>query len=332
MTTTTELIKAELEKNVIGFTSEIDLLFEYIPKNIISKMKTVKYTSNFIKGIKETLQNYESDLSFVLFTKQKYKTPRLNFMNDIKLKFGTGKIDLSLFNSENKNTKKNLLKYVYNIYMTCLFLDQGVGEGEFFNEQLSSFVDKIQAEVDQYDVPTIEDIEDFEEIPTLLTPTRMLTTGPATPIGMPNMEDMMSLMSGLGAGLGGSSGPSGQFGGVENLMGSLLGNSDILGIAKDIADQMKNDNVNPMDMITSLMSGQQNDQMSKLVSNIQEKVEGKIASGEIDEEAFKSSAMSMLGNVNGGKVPENEGDLADIMKNLLNPNGGTPPFSQSQDQ
>ena len=329
MTTTTKLIKAELEKNVVGFTNEIDLLFDYIPKTIVSKMKTVKYTPTFIKGIKETVQNYETDLSFVLFTKQKYKTPRLNFMNNIKLTFGTGKLDLSLFNSENKNTKKDLLKYVYNIYMTCLFLDQGVGEGESFNEQLSSFVNKIQAEVDQFNVPTIEDIEDIEEIPALVS-TPSPRPAPA-PVGMPDMADIMSLMSGMSAGLGASSprsGSSGPFGGVENLMGSLLGNADILGIARDIADQMKNDNVNPMDMITSLMSGKQNDQMSKLVSNIQEKVEGKIASGEIDEEAFKSSAMNMLGNVNGGKVPENEGDLADIMKNLINPNGAPPPPKQ----
>jgi hypothetical protein len=327
MTTTTELIKAELEKNVLGFTNEIDLCFDYIPKTIVSKMKTVKYTPTFIKGIKETIQNYESDLSFILFTKQKYKTSRLDFMNNIKLTFGTGKLDLSLFNSENKNTKKDLLKYVYNIYMTCLFLEQGVGEGDSFNEQLSTFVNKIQAEVDQFNVPTIEDVDDIE-IPSLVSTFTPSSPSLPMPMGMPNIADMMSLMSGLGAGLGASSpGPSssGPFGGVENLMGSLLGNADILGIAKDIADQMKNDNVNPMDMITSLMAGKQNEQMSKLVSNIQEKVEGKIASGEIDEEAFKSSAMSMLGNVNGGKVPENEEDLADIMKNLINPNGAPPP-------
>jgi hypothetical protein len=67
--------------------------------------------------------------------------------------------------------------------------------------------------------------------------------------------------------------------------------------------------------------------MTNLVNNIQEKVETKISSGDINEDEFKASAMSMLSNVNGGKAPENEAELNDIMKNLINPQTPPPPTS-----
>ena len=60
---------------------------------------------------------------------------------------------------------------------------------------------------------------------------------------------------------------------------------------------MQNENMNPISMLNSLMSGNiENTPLQKLITNIQQKVETKINNGEIDKEKLEHQAKDILNN------------------------------------
>lgn len=353
-------IRNELFNNVENFTNEVDLLFEYIPKETVQKInlyiKDIKESedslNNFLDISYDSLKEFELDMSCVLFSKQKIKTQRLNFMNGMRL-FPLGKeflLNLEAFNSENKNTKKSLLKYVYNIYMTCSFLRKDAKDP---SESLNEFVLNIEREVqearareDASNAPKIEDADENENENREVIPTHTKSNKkyknrmPNTPRNMPpnmprnmprnmppNMPDLASNLQSLlssgfnGGGLPGGGLPGGGLpGGMDKMMSSLFNNSEIMGIATDIAEQMKTQQINPMSVLSEMMAGNmnnlsENSQFGKLVGDIQQKVESKINSGQINKDLFEQEAKNVLENVN--KENNDMPGLSDIMANMM---------------
>jgi hypothetical protein len=108
-------------------------------------------------------------------------------------------------------------------------------------------------------------------------------------------------------------------GGMGDMMSSILGNKEILNIANEISQQMKDENINPMMMISSLMSGKPNNQIEKLVGRIQQNVENKISNGEINKEHFEEQAKSIFESVNKTNldgIPGLSGMLGNLMKEM----------------
>lgn len=301
-------ITKELFVNINSFINEIDLSFDYIDiTNITKYVKTLDNLKELEKFIYFTyihLKPYEKELSYVLLTKQKYKSEKMDFLNNILLfgdKTDNCLLEFKLFNYESKNTKKGFVKYLYNIYLSCFFLhvhsNKQLSSTELTDE-LNTFVSKIQQDVKEKDLTfkrrnaAIGGMSVGGNIPI-----------PSMPIS-PTMPDFASL--GLGAG-----------GSLEGIMSSLMGNKDILNIASQISEQMKNEKINPMSMLSGLMSGKMDSRLSGLVDKIQENVENKFTTGEINKQEFEEQAKNIIKNVTTKTSDNNIPGLSNII-NAMN--------------
>lgn len=283
MEDTLQPIKTELFRNIESLVNEIELSFEEINVDKMNKyIRDLKKGCNLDEFVKDTythLHEYEKLLSLILFSDKKIRTPEYKFVDDIKL-FKKGcdhLLNFSVFSAENKNTKKSLLKYIYNIYMSCLFL-QSTGS----SSELSNFLLNIishQKVVTQD--PPIEEISIPSTLPDMS----------GIPYTLPDLSGLLGNLQGMGGGMGG-------MGGLEDLMSSLMNNSDIMNIANEISNDMKNETLNPMDLMAGMMSGNMTDgPLGSLMSKIQASVESKINSGEINEAALQEQAHNIINKV-----------------------------------
>jgi hypothetical protein len=225
------------------------------------------------------LKTFESSFETVMSGK-KYKSDKLNFLNDISL----FELNFDLFKDENKNTKKTLVKYLYTIYMSVFFINMNNGLNGVENDDgLSRFIE------------TMANAQKAETSQLEVVPKKKHTFN--KPAHLPrNLGGMnMAGLAGM-AGLGGIGGMAG-LAGMEDVMASLLGNKEIMSIATEISAQIKTDNINPMNMLSGLMSGKVDGQLGDLMSKIQEKVETKMNSGEINKAAFEEEAKNIFEKV-----------------------------------
>jgi hypothetical protein len=286
------MIKTELFKNTERFIDEISLSFDYIEKQTIDNIK--KYIEQirgdpdlfktFVKNTLLHLKGFESEMSFVLFSKQKVRSNSYSFLSNIKL-FGDDLLNFNVFDNENKNTKKSLIKYIYNIYMSCSFLNVVCDDvtAELSNE-LNNFISRIEKEVQ-------EEAQKVEKavVASSSKPKRapQVQRNPQPNLG--NIGNMGNLNA-----LAGMSGMPG----MGNLFSNLMGNKEIFNIASDIAKNMNTQNINPMSMLSSLMSGNiENTPLQGLVEQIQEQVEAKINNGEINKEELEAQAQNIMESV-----------------------------------
>jgi cob(I)alamin adenosyltransferase len=304
-----EQIKQNLFNNVASFVNELELSFDYIDAELISKInKYIEDIKNkperfgkFAKFTRNHLGLFEKQICFILFGKQKVRTEQYEFVNSILL-FGDDKdnclLNLSLFDKENKNTKKGFLKYVYNIYMSCLFLSS---TKENLTEELNLYLEKVQKEIEEASQANAAAV-----VPTNKQKQKKRET-------VPSMASMMTGMMGGGGGM-----PAG----LENIMSNLMGNKDILNIATEISEQMKSEKINPMSMLSGLMSGKMDPRLTNLVSKVQENVESKITSGEINKEQFEEQAKNIIQTVNSSDIDMGvPGMLSHLMKDIKGMNG-----------
>jgi hypothetical protein len=312
------IIKDELFKNIESFVNELELSFDYIDKSVfenihkyISEIKTDDNAfKSFSKYTFDHLKDFEKDISFALFSKQKVKSDRLNFLDQVHLLGDTQEkclLHLSDFSKENKNTKKSLLKYLYNFYMTTFFIQ--LEDTTKLTDELHTFVNNIQ-----------EKLKESESVVVNVPSSSSSSSRPrhrrnAAIGGMPVGGNMgiPFLPGGLPAGL--------NLGGMENVMSSLLGNKDILNLATEISEQMKTERINPMSMLSGLMTGQIDPKLENLMGKIQQNVETKMQSGEINKEQFEEQAKNIIETVhntdlNAMGIP----GLNDAMEKLMKEN------------
>jgi hypothetical protein len=105
--------------------------------------------------------------------------------------------------------------------------------------------------------------------------------------------------------------------GLGGLMDSILGNKDILNIASDISQKMHNQDLNPMTMLTSLMSGD-NVPLQGLIKQIELGVQEKISSGEIDKEELESQAKHIMSTISSNPSALNSmGGMSEMLSNIM---------------
>lgn len=305
-------IKSDLFKNINAFINELGLSFDNIPNvsnmipSIHKYIKTIsKNESKFKTFVEDTykhLNNFEKDFSLILFSKRKIKTEQYLFLLNIKI----FNLNFDNFEKETKNTKKSIIKYIYNIYMSCSLLRSN--STEHLTNEFTSFISRIQQE-----------IEDSNK--QIILPTHKHDNVIDKPISthIPDLSNLMSSMTGMSNMTG--------IPGMDNLMSSILGNKEILNIANEITEQMKNQNINPMSMLSSLMSGNiENSPLNNIVSQIQEKVESKINDGSINKSQLEEQANNIINTVNNEDITNNpimnpmmSGMLKNLMKSMPKP-------------
>jgi hypothetical protein len=269
----TDLIKKELLKILTAFFNEIDLVFDYIDKTVVENLqdflKCLSDKNNLKKFTNETisiLQPYEKEISYITNSNGKIKTTQYNFLNNVVLFNQT--LDFKVFVKENKNTKRSIVKYLYNIYMSVFILNFGIGNDN--NDRLNNFINGIQERI----------LNEKRESDGNLHMTNNVVT--------PNI---------IGNGIGNMGGLPGNFG---NLIESFMGNTDIMKLATDLSKDIENENLDPMMLLTSMMSGKPNKRVQDLVQNISNKIESKINNGEINKDILEEQAKNILHTVNPG--------------------------------
>lgn len=267
------MIASELVKSLTKFFNEIDLVFDYVDKSIVAKLEkflgSLSNPSNMKLFVEETvpiLKAHEQSISKVI-AKRKARTTEFDFLNDIVLFNGLLKFDV--FKNENKNTKLSLVKYLHTIYMSVFVLHFGMvsGDVDSLTHHLSGFVKGIQDRM-------LEESSSQQVSQQVSRKDKKQNNLP--PISSPPT----------------SSGPN--FG---NLMESLMQNNDIMNLATDLSRDIQNQNLDPMMLLSSIMSGKPNETVQNLVSNITNKIESKINNGEIDKSMLEEQAQSIMNTV-----------------------------------
>lgn len=309
-----EKIHTELFKNINSFINEIELSFGYIESDTINKInkyiKTIQDNqTEFDKFIKSTythLHSFESKLHKITLN-QKIKTSEYSFINEIHLfdyEQNTSLLNLSVFNNENKNTKKSLIKYVYNIYLCCTFLINIQNKNETV---LNEYINKITQNKENIEEVVIPEFE--KNIPKI-QPIPQLDMNMLNELGQ-GIGDLSQLYN-----LGNLGGNLGNLGGIENLMSSLMNNTDIMNIANEISNEMKMSTLNPMDLMSGLMSGNfENREFSSLMTKIQSSVDSKINNGEINKEQLEKQAKDIFDKVQDSPELLNIPGMSNIFQN-----------------
>ncbi|NBO99429.1 MAG: hypothetical protein EBU90_04780 [Proteobacteria bacterium] len=285
-------IKTELVAVLTQMTNEFDLVFEYIPKDNISKLRSLiseleSYTPTatptqtptqtpnievVLQECHKTLLPWEEKIFKVVNSERKIKTEDFLFLNEIKL--FDGALDFGLFKDESKNTKRSVVKYLNSIYMSSCFFNIDLGQGNL-SDTLSAFADNLQqkmkASADASTNANASTSVGSRRVNRIPRPTR------------------------------GQQDPTAVFNGLFN---SILDNPDIMNMATDLSKDLQRENVDPMSLISGLMSGRPNAQLNRLVGNITSKIEQKISNGEISKDALEAQAQSIMNAVNESELAE----------------------------
>jgi hypothetical protein len=269
------LIKNEYIKTIKDMINEVELAFDYIKVETLTKLKKYvkgleKDDKNLIMSMKETqdvLSKYTDKINKIL-SGEKIKTIDLKFMSDVVLFEKT--LNFSLFSNENKNTKRVLIKYLDSLNSVSKFTE--LDSGSF---DLNDFINSLKSKVVE---------SNFVSSKNVIKRRHVKQNGNNNLLG--NLPDMQ---------------------GMNEFFGSLMGNPEIMNMAKDVSENIKNQNIDPMQLLTSLLSGKPNKKVENFVNNISSTIERKIESGQIDKDVLERQAANIMSSVS----------KTDLFKNII---------------
>lgn len=249
-------------KTVSELVNELDLAFDSIAKEDVEVMKSTlrdiakdkSKRREFINETHKALEAHEQSLLGVTMSTQKVRSNQLEFLNEIEL-FG-GKLKCSVFAAENKNTKKTLVKYLYNIFLSCV-LSKNIAMG-MSQDSLSSIIAALTT-----------------------TPPPQAVEKPPAAKAVPSKSKKEVPLDPLGG-----------------LVQNLMGDGNIMKIAQDLSAKLQEQNKDPMSLLTSLMSGnvEDNNDLKNLMASVTTSIDEKVRSGEIDAKALERSAAELMAN------------------------------------
>lgn len=268
-----ELVKKDFLQCVNQMVNEIDVSFDYISD--ATKQSLQSYVSRLntddalvhaqLADLYSTLEPYRAQLSLVCEGKHKVKKGDLVFMDSITL--FENQLAMKQFAHENRNTKIVLIKYMYTMFMTGMFVhahDNNSIEGLL--ENMSAFLENVQNKHDR---------------------------------ATANAEASTSKQGAKKRHTSSRKNPMDE---INGLVGQLLENPEMASIANDISKELMDKKVDPKRLLTSLMSGKPDRQLTGLVESISTKLDAKMQSGEIDKEALESQAQDILGAVSSSDI------------------------------
>lgn len=295
-------LKTQLLKITGDFIREIDLSFDYIDKKIINHTKhnLNSYVDNDIKFkefythiydiLKPCKEKGQLDLQ------EKVKTKDLEFLNELKL-FNISFYD---FKDEKKNTKRTLVNYLNEFFIISNFLtlSQGGDSTETLFNEITNIVKNL-----------MQNKETTTHGESILTKSNNVKGKNKTGTFLDNLDidnldmiDTNDLSNATGI----------NFAPFDN----LLKNKEIMNIATELTNEMQNLEIDPMSIMSSLMTGNMNDnKIGSLISSIGTKLTNKIDSGAINKAELEQQANLFMNNLSSNK------DLMSFANNLGNLNG-----------
>lgn len=264
--------KDKILECVKTFTTELSISFDYITNSTELEQFYTNLTkddilfSNFVKKTIEHLKPYEMCITNIVLTNRKIKTSEYTFLTNLKL--FDDLLDFSLFSHENKNTKKMLIKYLYNLYFSCFLHDLSHFDSNNLEEHLQQFMNSMTS------------VKSSEQTPS----SSKNSSSSRNRTRQSNQSNT----------------------GLENIMETMFSNPDLFNIANELTTDLKSQNVNPMSLIQGLMSGNMDGKVGDLIQNMTQKLETKIANGEIDTKQLEEQTQHMM-----SQLP-----IGDLVKNL----------------
>lgn len=289
------LIKTELLNTLDKFVNELDIAFDYVTKdNIIQIKKYIKKLKGndeelklLVDNILETFKSCESKLAFLSLSNGKVKTKEFDILND-KVIFGN-LLNLSVFKDENKNTKKIICKYIYNMYMSSVILKFSFSDNlslDSLNQELSNYFNVIKEQHTNTSASTSTNSSDNNKKKSIRRPEK---NG-----GIPDIANLE---------------------GMDDIMNSLFANKDLVNIASEFTEDIQKQNINPMMMLGSLMSGKPDKKITELISQISGKLEKKLISGELDKDIFEQQASNLMNTLKTSNITSQLPVLNTILEN-----------------
>lgn len=96
---------------------------------------------------------------------------------------------------------------------------------------------------------------------------------------------------------------------MEDMLSSLMGNSSIMSMAAELTHDLQNKKLDPLKIMSSLMSGKPDEELQGIINNITTKLEKKIESGEINKNELERQTTELMKNV----------EQSDVVNGLLSP-------------
>lgn len=278
-----DTIKCDFVKTLIGMVNEFDLVFDYVNKATIKKLKSyikklendaVFYNKETLKFIKD-MENFSDNLYKINVGDTKLKSQQFDFLNELVLFDGI--LEFKIFKDENKNTKKTLVNYLYTMYMSSNLVNldfNNIDSVDALTSQLRTFVDEMKEKTEKDE---------------LMAQKKDEKNKPKVKQNVGNVNDVFS---------------------------NLLGNKDIMNIATDMAKDLQNQNINPMSLMSSLLTGKVDKRLDSIINKITNTLEEKVSTGEINKDALEQQANDILNMVGNSNITSQ----LPMLKTLLNNN------------
>lgn len=217
-------IQQHFKSNLQKFVGSLSTNFAYIPADTIAKLKMLEDQNEeefteLMRGTYKTLKPYSRQIMHVVTSTKRLKLEDFKFLNKVVI-FGI--LNLSQFKGENKNTKKSIVQFLHEFFMSSIVV------GGNFEEELA----KLNLNGSQSD--------------------------------------------------------------IMNSMQSLMGNKDLMSLATELTHDIQQQNIDPLTLLSSLMSGQKNECIDKLMKSVSDKLEDKVNNGELDTNMLQQQAESMM--------------------------------------
>ncbi|NDA63624.1 MAG: hypothetical protein EBX50_16565 [Chitinophagia bacterium] len=243
----------------------------------------------FYTGIYDTLKVHKEN--GYLDLQEKVKTRDLDFLNNLKL-FNISFCD---FKDEKKNTKRTLVNYLNEFYIISNFLKLSQG-----GNCTESLFNEITTIVKGLIKPTTNESESN----TVLTKSNIKGKEKQLNSILDNLDTINTEDLSSATGI--------NFSSFDN----LLKNKEIMNIATELTNEMENLQIDPMSIMSSLMTGNLNDnKIGSLISSIGTKLTNKIDSGAINKKELEEQAKMFMTDISSNK------DLMSFANNLGNSNG-----------
>ena len=307
------IMTKKLVEHVELMLNELELSFDYVPKEVYekirSRLKKSEVLKDYIKDCCEKLKPFEEQLAKINNVKSKSRD--FDYMNDIIL---FNELNLVLFKDENKNTKKSILNYVYTIYIYAIFLNDDNNfsdKSDNILNELTKLSDVLQSNINK-ERGNNENGEndkkkgkkkrrDIEDLDNNLGELDINNDNG----GKGGLDGMLGGMGGMLGGMGGMLGGMGGLGDMSGMMNEILQNKEIVDIAMQVSQDMQKQQMNPMNILSAFMSGDTSS-ISGLVSKVENTINKKIEKGEIDQRKLEEQSKKMLetmGSNNGMNLP-----------------------------
>ena len=323
-------VKEDLKSNLTKFFNEIELSFDYISKETNHKLKcflkNLDKNEQFLEFTNMTLsilKTYEDKITYIITSKNKLKTSDFDFLNEIVL--FNDNLDFKVFTSENKNTKRCIVNYLNSIYMCICILEFGLEKTSRNFNEIVEFVKKItereererkEIEREEIDAVPTNSLGNLGNLGNLLggkgKPDGLLVNNILKSFGNMNLENLSNSLDGINDLENGlnfieqiglkveKNGKGLQIPGLDsnfgNVFKSLMENKEIMNIASDLTHDIQNQNIDPISLLTSFMSGKRDEKLEGLVNNISTKLQEKINTGKIDKGVLEKEADNILNN------------------------------------